>query len=58
MKNTVKIFLILFLFSSQTIKSQSEEYNKFIREADSLYNAKDYLSSGKKYSDLKKAGPD
>lgn len=55
MKNTVKLFLVLFLFSSQTIKSQSEEYNNFIREADSLYKAKDYLNSGKKYSEAFKS---
>ncbi|MFN5847925.1 MAG: TPR end-of-group domain-containing protein [Chitinophagales bacterium] len=55
MKNTVKFILVLLLFATQTLKSQSEEYNNFIREADSLYRAKDYLNSGKKYSEAFKS---
>lgn len=55
MKNSTKIILGIILFSFQTLRSQSEEYKNFIREADSLYKAKNYLSSGKKYSEAFKS---
>ena len=46
------LFLLSFIFGFTTIISaQNELYTQYAREADSLYDVKDYLKSAQKFSD-------
>ena len=46
------LFLLSFIFGFTTIISaQNELYKQYAREADSLYDVKDYLKSAQKFSD-------